>query len=143
MNFRNAEYSTINHSMINCEIEHPEFGWIPTTIAVEGDDRPELVEAVLAGEIADYVVPVLTAEQVAMEAAHVRANDMLKGVEYNGVMASLTSEDGNGVIQVKNAFEMGLTETNIHFENGTILPMTAADFPAFALWFVTERNKFF
>lgn len=84
-----------------------------------------------------------TQEQLAQEANNLRDQAMLTGIDYQGSMISLTDVDGNGMLQVKAAFEMGLTATTIHFKNGTKLSMTAADFPAFALWFVTERNRFF
>jgi hypothetical protein len=72
-----------------------------------------------------------------------RNEAMLTGAEYNGYQVSFTADDGNGMLQVKAAFEMGLTGTVIHFDNGTKMPIVAADFPAFAAWFVVERNKFF
>ena len=74
---------------------------------------------------------------------HIRAEAMLTGAEYNGYQVSFTADDGNGLLQVKAAFETGLTDTVIHFENGTKMPITAAGFPEFAAWFVAERNKFF
>lgn len=82
----------------------------------------------------------LEAEQ---EASKLRAEAMLTGFEYNGHQISVTAEDGTGLLQVKGAFEMGVTDTVIHFENGTKLPMSASDFTSFALLFVTERNKYF
>lgn len=93
-------------------------------------------------EVAQYEVG-RTADQTEKEANDLRDKAMLDGVEYQGSMISLTDVDGNGMLQVKAAFEMGLSETTIHFKNGTKLPMTAANFSAFALWFVTERNRFF
>lgn len=78
-----------------------------------------------------------------IEANNLRDQAMLTGIDYQGSMISLTDVDGNGMLQVKAAFEMGLLSTTIHFKNGTKLPMTAANFSAFALWFVTERNRFF
>jgi len=75
--------------------------------------------------------------------SRVRAEAMLSGADYNGTTVSLTKDDGDGLVQVKSGFEMGLTETVIHFENGVKMPMTAEEFPEFALWFVNERNKFF
>ena len=77
------------------------------------------------------------------EADITRAEAMLAGQDYMGSMISLTDTDGNGMLQVKAGFDMGLTSTVIHFKNGTKLPMTIAEFPAFALWFVTARNSFF
>ena len=73
----------------------------------------------------------------------VRTKAMLDGANYNGIVIFLTKKDGDGLVQVKNGFELGLTDTVIHFENGTKLPMNILDFPDFALWFVNERNKFF
>lgn len=99
--------------------------------------------AMTASEVEAHINPQKTAEQLAQEASILRDQAMLTGIDYQGSMISLTDVDGNGMLQVKAAFEMGLPTTTIHFKNGTKLPMTAADFPAFALWFVTERNRFF
>ena len=84
-----------------------------------------------------------TPEQLAEEAEALRKEQMLQGADYNGYQVSFTAEDGNGMIQVKSGFEMGLTSTVIHFENGTKMPVSVEEFPAFASWFVSERNKFF
>ena len=64
----------------------------------------------------------------------------LDGKEYR---VSFTKDDGDGIMQVKSAFELGLTSTTIHFENGTRMPISAAEFGAFAAWFVAKRNEFF
>lgn len=76
-----------------------------------------------------------------------RESDMLEGevytlneVEYK---VSFTKNDGDGLVQVKSAFELGLTETVIRFENGTLLPIKADEFLEFAVWFVNRRNNFF
>lgn len=103
------------------------------------DDKTELT----AEERELHLNPPKTVEQLVQEASKVRDDEMLIGVDYQGLMISLTDVDGNGMIQVKAAFEMGLQSTTIHFKNGTKLAMTGSDFPAFALWFVTERNRFF
>ena len=81
------------------------------------------------------------AEAIQLEAQ--RKQSMLDGADYNGYQVSLTKDDGDGLVQVKNGFELGLTNTTIHFKNGAKMPITATEFPAFASWFVTERNKFF
>jgi len=83
------------------------------------------------------------AEIAAVEARRQRAEQMLTGADYNGHQVSFTGDDGNGLLQVKAAFEMGLSDTVIHFANGGKMPITAEEFPAFAAWFVVERNKFF
>lgn len=89
------------------------------------------------------------ADQAAKDASQARDDAMMQGFKY-GVNAdgtdryiSVTKDDGDGMVQVKTSFEFGLTSTVIHFANGTKLPMTAEEFPAFALQFVTERGKFF
>ena len=64
----------------------------------------------------------------------------LDGKEYK---ISFTSEDGNGMMQVRVAFDLGIEATTIHFANGTKMPITAAEFGAFAAWFVEKRNEFF
>jgi hypothetical protein len=58
-------------------------------------------------------------------------------------IVSFTKDDAMGMLQVKAAFELGLPETIIEFSNGTKFPIVPQDFPAFAKWFVIERNNFF
>ena len=85
-----------------------------------------------------------TPEEIAKAA---RAVAMLSGAPYtlNGVeyQISFTKDDGDGMMQVKTAFDLGVEATNIHFENGTAMPITAVEFTAFAAWFVAKRNEFF
>ena len=75
-NYRNAQYINDN-GWIDCEIEHPEFGWIPYTLdpadtdmTVNNDDL--LAAMALAGDVAAYVPPT-QAELDAAKAAQVRA----------------------------------------------------------------------
>lgn len=76
-----------------------------------------------------------------------RASTMLAGAVYTidskDYIISFTKDDGDGLIQVKSAFEIGLSATTIHFENGTKLPITGEEFLPFSLWFVNKRNEFF
>ena len=83
------------------------------------------------------------ATRLAQEAEKARDTAMLAGAEYSGYLISFTKEDGDGLLQVKAAFDFGLTSTIVHFKNGTKMPLTATEFLEFASWFVTERNKFF
>lgn len=78
-------------------------------------------------------------ESSAVEKALVKTN----GEDYDGYMIPFTNDDAIGMLQVKAAFEMGVTATNIEFSNGTIMPMSAADFPVFSAWFVAKRNGYF
>ena len=88
----------------------------------------------------------IEAENIA-EAKRVRNKAMLDGTLYNidgtPYKVSFTKNDGDGLMQVKSAFEMGLSTTIIHFENGTMMPISSSKFQAFALWFVNKRNEFF
>ena len=92
-------------------------------------------------------IPKPTAEELAevaeAEAQALRSENMLAGFDYNGYQISVTKDDGDALMQVKSAFDLGLTDTVIHFVNGTNMPITAAEFDTFALAFVTERNKYF
>lgn len=99
--------------------------------------------ALTATEIEAIINPPKTPEQLLQEASKLRDEAMLKGFVYNGMDISVTKDDGDSMVQVKVSFELGLTSTVIHFANGSKLPMTAEEFPAFALQFVTERGKFF
>jgi hypothetical protein len=70
MNYRLAKFNGVGG--IDCEIEHPVYGWIPYTAT---EDDPEesgraLYATMLAGTVAAYVPPVETLDQ---RAAAVRA----------------------------------------------------------------------
>lgn len=56
---------------------------------------------------------------------------------------SFMKDDADGLMQVSMAFQLGLTETVIHFENGTKMPIKNTEFETFAIWFVGRRNSFF
>ena len=109
------------------------------------DDWVELSDE----ELAERLKP--TPEQIAQieraEAKAARLSAMLSGVPYplDGVeyKISFTADDGNGMTQVKTAFDLGVEATTIYFSNGTKMPITSVEFGAFAAWFVQKRNEFF
>ena len=114
----------------------------------EGIIKEEWVE-LSDEELAERLKP--TPEQIAqIESAKAKAERaaamlsgapyMLDGIEYK---ISFTSEDGNGMAQVKTAFDLGVEATTIYFLNGTKMPITSVEFGAFAAWFVAMRNEFF
>lgn len=116
---------------------------------VDGNIEYELIKQWLAeGNIPE---PEFTEEELAkqkqdkdiLEKQLARKALMLEGKDYNGHQISFTKDDGDGLVQVKSAFELGLAETTIHFDCGTNFFIKAEDFSVFALWFVKERNKFF
>lgn len=108
------------------------------------------IEVDIKGTITEYEdAPVIErpTEEIELEqllkSEQERKNLMLQGSIYNGYRISFTKDDGDGVVQVKSAFEMGLSSTIIHFECGTNMPINADEFNDFGLWFMIERNKFF
>lgn len=141
MNYRNEKYN--EDGTLDCEIDHPEFGWIPTTLSGSDAETTELfAQIVAAGNVAPYVAPVISADdQAVIDVSLVKIN----GKEYatTGVTVPFTSVDALAVLQVKAAFEVGVIETVIAFSNGQKLSMVSADFTAFATWFANERNQFF
>lgn len=86
-------------------------------------------------------------QDLKLEQSKTRDEAMLTGATYKlnneDYQISFTKEDGDGLVQIKSALELGLTQTNIHFSNGIKMPISSSDFPAFALWFVNKRNEFF
>jgi len=104
------------------------------------DGVPEELNSITEDEMKLLTKVELTPEQILSQQ---KANG--KDYDLNGTIYKVpfTSEDANGLMQVNVAFTMGIADTNIHFSNGTVMPIVAADFQAFALWFVTKRNSFF
>ena len=94
----------------------------------------------LRAESEQYKLEVAWQNKKRYEAMLSGAPYTLDGIDYQ---ISFTKDDGDGLVQVKSAFELGLTSTTIHFDNGTKMPITSAEFGAFAAWFVTMRNEFF
>lgn len=64
----------------------------------------------------------------------------LNGIDYQ---IPFMKDDADGLMQVNAAFQLGVTETVIYFTNSVKMPITAAEFNDFAVWFVTKRNSFF
>jgi hypothetical protein len=64
----------------------------------------------------------------------------LNGVNYT---ISLTSDDAVGLMQIKTAFDLGVTNTVLHCVNGTKVPLTPPDLMPLAQWFTQKRNQFF
>ena len=98
-------------------------------------------------EFSEKELEAIAKEKANSEAKEQRAAAMLEGDIYPlaGVdyRVSFTKDDGDGLMQVKSAFELGLASTIIYFANGAKMPITAEEFEAFAVWFVNKRNEFF
>ena len=66
MNYKNAKYNKNNG--IDCEIEHPIHGWIPTTLRIDDAETSELFNIVSLGDVAEYIPYVPTAEELETKA---------------------------------------------------------------------------
>lgn len=95
------------------------------------------LEEVEAGEaeFVPYVEPEPTPEQV-------RAEQMLAGVEFEGVMCSAVSEDMWGLAAIKDYIRAGL-RTKFKFCNGNTLLLTPDNIDAFEVVWVPFRAGFF
>lgn len=66
MDFRNPVFSAADHSTIDCEIDHPHLGWIPTTI--NAAEYPDLWPAVMAADPLPFATPDPEAQRLAWRA---------------------------------------------------------------------------
>ena len=93
MNYRNAQYVN-NNGWIDCEIEHPEFGWIPYTLDPADtdmtiDNNTLLAAMASAGDVAAYVPPT-QAELDEAEAQAVRTQrDMKLSTEVDPIAGNV------------------------------------------------------
>jgi len=92
MNYRNAKYVT--ETIIDCEIEHEDYGWIPYSLdptdedmTVNNDDLLAAMEA--AGDVAAYVPPT----QAELDAT---LSEQLRG-ERDGLLAEVDAIAGNAL----------------------------------------------
>lgn len=55
MNVRNPQWTTEREGYINCEIEHPVYGWIPFTASCHDEEEHgrQIYQAILNGEHGD------------------------------------------------------------------------------------------
>ena len=88
MNYRNAQY--IDDTRIDCEIEHPEFGWIPYTLDPADtdmtiDNNALLAAMASAGDVAAYVPPTQAELDEAAAQAVRAARDMELAAEVDPI----------------------------------------------------------
>jgi hypothetical protein len=56
MDFRNPVFNA--YGTIDCEINHPDFGWVPITVSPADGSTKDIYAAIIAGGgIASYVAP--------------------------------------------------------------------------------------
>ena len=116
----------------------PDNTWVVYEVGQEPKELLDLLEV----EREEQEEQALKLEQSKARDEAMLAGDVysLNNIDYK---ISFTKDDGDGLVQVKSAFELGLTNTTIHFENGTNMQISSSEFTAFASWFVTKRNEFF
>lgn len=92
-NYRNAKYINDN-GWIDCEIEHPDYGWIPYTLdpadtdmTINNDDL--LAAMAAAGNVAAYIPPT----QAELDAA---LSEQLR-MERDGLLAEVDAIAGNAL----------------------------------------------
>lgn len=65
--YRNPEYADAAHTIINVEINHPEYGWIPFTCNSADTEQHGVdlhTRITTDGGISDYVAPTYTTEEL-------------------------------------------------------------------------------
>lgn len=82
MDYRNPIYTV--DGRINCEVNHPEFGWVPFTadpndVAAHG--RAIFSKITEAGDIAPYVAPVISDADLA-EQIRLQRNNLLAASDW-------------------------------------------------------------
>ena len=145
MDIRNLKYASQDNISVDCEINHPDFGWIPTTVVNnETDGRNELVAQVFTEgvEIAPYEAPIKSADQLKYEADLVVSEAKTVGIEFEGVMCSAHAEDMWGLNSIRGWVASG-NSVSFKFENGNTLVITPDNLEAFEATWVPFRSSFF
>ena len=92
MNYKNAKQN--ENSTIDCEIEHPVHGWIPTTLDINDAETAELFGLVNAsGTVAEYIAPPLPTQAeltkafkaTALKAVQAHLDDTAKSKGYDDI----------------------------------------------------------
>jgi hypothetical protein len=122
---------------IDCEIEHPHFGWIPFTASP--DDAEEHGRVIYAAALEMDPAPYVAAPPAPID-------PKLIGVEFDGIMCSATAQDQNGLAAVMLAIQLqgeAFQPTRFEFDNGSTLILTLANWQAFAAVWLPFRQSFF
>ena len=83
MNYRDPKYNADN--TIDCEIEHPDYGWIPFTASpddVEVHGRELFAQITQAGGIAPYEPPPPPTDEEFATAARAKRNQLLAASDW-------------------------------------------------------------
>jgi hypothetical protein len=113
MDYRNAKYIN-DQGVIDCEIDHPEFGWIPYTLDLSDTDmtinNADLLEQMQANDDVSAYAPATEQELIDQAALKVRAERDFYLISYVDPIAGnalrwadLTEDEQNQVILYRNA----------------------------------------
>jgi hypothetical protein len=81
---KNPVWANAEHTMIDCEINHPTYGWIPFTASpddVEAHGR-EVFAALSKGDVAEYVPPPAPTTEELAAAARAERNALLAATDW-------------------------------------------------------------
>lgn len=98
MKVRNALYRNIENTLVDVEIEHPQYGWIPYTFKYGEKDTSfdsEIREYLETASIEKFVEPIQTAEEILMKKieeakTYLASTDFKMTVDY---YATLTEQE--------------------------------------------------
>lgn len=133
MNIRNPVLNA--NGGIDCEINHPLFGWIPFTAREDDVEAHGREIFALAAAMNPPPAPPGPAP-----------DPKLVGVEFQGVMCSATAEDQHGLAAVLLAIQLqgqDFQPTRFYFANGNTLVITLSNWQAFAAVWLPFRQSFF
>ena len=88
MEYRNPTYTVTGE--IDCEINHPHFGWIPFTASpddIEAHGKALFSEILSAGGIAPYIAPSIPNEVLA-DAARAERNQLLVASDWTDTLSA-------------------------------------------------------
>jgi hypothetical protein len=135
MQIRNPTFTA--SGAIDCEIEHPNFGWIPFTASP--DDAEEHGRVIYAAALEMDPAPYVAAPPAPID-------PKLIGIEFEGIMCSATAQDQNGLAAVFLAIQLqgaSFQPTRFEFDNGSTLIVTLANWQQFAAVWLPFRQSFF
>ena len=84
INTRSPVWVNAEHTAIDCEIEHPQYGWIPFTASpddVEAHGR-EVFAALSKGDVAEYVPPTPPTTEELAAAARAERDTLLAATDW-------------------------------------------------------------
>lgn len=88
----------------------------------------------------------MEADRIAIDRAEAEAEHKRRGIEFEGVMCSATSQDQAGLTAVLLAIQLqgeAFPPTRFYFENGNILVIHLGNYQAFMAVWLPFRQSFF